>query len=110
MISMRLRRTVTLLAIAWYLPFVLTLDLHHNHGFPQPLPKTASVSQPSSILQAAEDTEICPVLRVSLAHGLFLVPSYMVVSTASYLEVPQPCFCWDDVTRHSSARAPPVLS
>lgn len=110
MITTRFRRSVTLLAIAWYLPFVLTLDLHHNHGFPQPPLPYPAVEQGNPTLQNGAETDICPVLRVSLAHGPLVSQPVVAYWVASHVEIVQPHFAWDDHARHASARDPPVLS
>ncbi|MFH0883902.1 MAG: hypothetical protein V2A56_13015 [bacterium] len=110
MITTQFRRTVTLLAIAWYLPFVLTLDLHHNHGFPQPPPTNPAFDQSGFILQNADEDEICPVMRVMLAHGPLVSQPIIVFSFTSRIEFVRPCLCWGDYTRRASARDPPVHS
>ena len=110
MIVSRFRRTMTLLAIAWYLPFVLTLDFHHNHGFPQPPLSHSAIHSSSPVVHGDDAAEICPVLRVSLVHGIFLARPSQVFSQSTFIELSQPCFCWENLTHHSSARAPPALS
>jgi len=105
------RQRLALLLVAWYLPFVLTLDLHHNHSSIIPAPQNIEFTsiQPGDFYAADHETKApCPVLLVLLGHGPLPTLAIDLVGACCETIVIEPVHLLSEIPSRPSARSPPA--